>query len=497
MSTPRNDDLRTGREYLRVSVDRSGRSRSTDEQHEDNARTAEGHGIQLGVPYLDTNRSASRYARVAREDFDTLVADLREDRFGADHLVLWESSRGSRKVGEWVELIELLEQRRVRVLVTTHGRVYDPANPRDRRSLLEDAVDSEYESAKTSLRVRRDTASAAAKGRPHGRPPFGYRRRYDPVSGVLSAQEIDPDEAPLVRELFDRLVAGHSLYAIAKDWRERGIVNRSGKPFLAPHLRNMALNEAYRGLRLHSPGRRGGNRPSEDAVISLAAWPALVPAPTFLAVRRLLTAPERRVSRPGRGIHLLSMIAVCDPCGSVLHVQYVRGVAQYRCKERGCAGAVESELDGVVEREIVLFLARPELRGQLSEDETENAELAGVRTELAEARTLVVDLVKAVTSKQMTVQLAGQVERETRQQIVVLERRERELTTPSVLRGLIEPGADVAARWEAAPMSTKRMVARILLTPEWMGEVRVRPSGRGRRRLPVPVGERVVFLRTA
>ncbi|MDQ0664685.1 DNA invertase Pin-like site-specific DNA recombinase [Arthrobacter ulcerisalmonis] len=97
------------------------------------------------------------------------MADLEEDAFGAGALGLWESSRGSRRTGEWVDLIELCEERGIRIWVTTHGRLYDPANARDRRTLLEDAVDSEYESAKTSKRLQRDMRSDAEKGRPHGR----------------------------------------------------------------------------------------------------------------------------------------------------------------------------------------------------------------------------------------------------------------------------------------------------------------------------------------
>lgn len=50
-------------------------------------------------------------------------------------------------------------------------------------------------------------------------------------------------------------------------------------------------------------------------------------------------------------------------------------------------------------------------------------------------------------------------------EIATLETRERELSTPGVLRGLIEPGADVAHRWADKPMSTRREIARLLLTP--------------------------------
>src|SRR5712692_272344 len=139
--------MTTAREYLRVSQDRTGHLQSPDEQHADNERAGQAHGFTLGKPYREANGvSASRYSTRARDAFGELSADLRKGRFGADVLVLWESSRGSRKVGEWVTLIEACEAAGVKVHVTTHGRTYDPANARDRRSLLEDAVDSEYES---------------------------------------------------------------------------------------------------------------------------------------------------------------------------------------------------------------------------------------------------------------------------------------------------------------------------------------------------------------
>ncbi|HEX2297580.1 MAG TPA: recombinase family protein, partial [Pseudonocardiaceae bacterium] len=130
-----------------MSLDRSGRARSLAEQHADHQRTASEHGWILGPDsYRDASISASRYSRKARDGFDRLIADLDADRFGAQMLMLWESSRGSRRVGEWVNMLDLCEQRGIRIHVFTHNRNYDPANGRDCRSLLEDAVDSEYES---------------------------------------------------------------------------------------------------------------------------------------------------------------------------------------------------------------------------------------------------------------------------------------------------------------------------------------------------------------
>lgn len=112
----------TGREYLRVSQDRSGRARSVEEQHNESVRATEPHGITIhGEAYSDVSLSASRYATKVRGDFARLLADLSAGRFGAEVLVLWESSRGSRRVGEWATLVDLLQDAGVKVFVTTHA----------------------------------------------------------------------------------------------------------------------------------------------------------------------------------------------------------------------------------------------------------------------------------------------------------------------------------------------------------------------------------------
>src|SRR5262249_7486398 len=153
-----------------------------------------------------------------------------------------------------------LEERGVLVHVTSHDRTYDPSNPRDRKSLLEDSVDSEYESGKTSKRGRRAAKASAAAGKPNGRVPWGYRRTYEYVT--VNGKQVRiihqvPDEASLdealglespadlIRELFARVKKGHSLRSIERDWAERGITNRSGNPFSAQHLRSFLLTRAY------------------------------------------------------------------------------------------------------------------------------------------------------------------------------------------------------------------------------------------------------------
>ena len=97
----------------------------------------------------------------------------------ADTIWLWESPRGDRRASTWLALLEECRESGVRIYVETHGRLYDMANPRDWRNLAEDGTDNEYESEKISLRSRRSAAARAAAGKPVGRAPYGYHRRYE------------------------------------------------------------------------------------------------------------------------------------------------------------------------------------------------------------------------------------------------------------------------------------------------------------------------------
>lgn len=482
MATPRL----VGREYVRVSRSRQGRSRSIPEQHDDNQRAADTLGCDLADPYGDVG-SASRFGRALRGNFGRLLADLAADEFGADLLVLWESSRGSRQVSEWVRLLELCEQRSVRIFVTTHSRIYDPANPRDRRSLLEDAVDAEYEVGKMSQRIRRSAAANAAAGRPHGIAPFGLQRLFDATTKQFITQEAEPSEAPLVVELFERLAKGHTLKAIAKDWELRGVRTRSGTVWQATHLRRMALNPTYAGRRLHDPGRSGGD-PGPDAAVYDALWDGIVDGELASRVWFRLTDPARRSTRPGGAVHLLSRIAVCGVCVELV----VADRSDYSCR-RGCFRVVQVGMDELGERLLLAALSREDVFTSMASVDNADAELAAVRVRIGDLRTQLGDLEAAVAELKVSVEFASRTEPTLRTKLRAAEREARALEVPSTLRGLIEPGPGVKVQWDVAPMSTRRELARGLFRADRLGEFRITKSPVPNRR--VPAWRRVVLAR--
>lgn len=475
----------TGREYLRVSRDKSGKGRSPEQQHADNVRACPDFGVTLvGEPYRDDDRSASKHARKIREDFERLIDDLENERFGAKVLVLWEGSRGSRKASEWVYMADLMDAQGLYVFVTTNERLYNMRKPRDRKDLLQEALDSEYEAALTRSRIKRDTASQASAGRPHGQVRYGYQRFYDEHTGYWREDQPHPDEAPNVRELFRRLKKGEALAHIGADWRKRDIHTRprwnkkteqwETRLFSSQHLRSLALNPAYAGIRVHDPERKGSGTYSAQAVEYPAVWPGLVTKEDFLAVKRILTAPERRKAKDGRAKHLVSNIAACMVCGGGLNVTTSKGKLKYRCGKKFCVQIEKEWLEKFATDLILGYLAREDNYSALILSDN-TAELQKVMDDLAKARSEHDDLAKA----DISVALAAKKEPAILKHIAELEAEERRLRTPSQLAGLITPGADVATRWhddELTPITSKRAIARLLFAPDYLGALFVRQA---------------------
>lgn len=478
--------------YLRVSMDRSGRERSTTEQDAELGPAAEAHGWVYGPKYTDQG-SASRYATKRRDDYTRLIADLTADTFGAHVLMLWEFSRGSRDVGEWATLLDLCAKRGVRIYVHTHGRTYDPRNGRDRRSMIDDANDSEYESYKTSVRVKRDASTVAAAGGIWGAAPAGYRHVYDNRRGKLIGRVIDDERAPMIRDLFALIEAGHSGLDVARRLTADGWRNGRGNPYSWPQLRQMALNASYAGKRVHDPDNKRGHPPySPTATFTDAVWPAIVEYRQWLAVQGILTAPGRMTRRPGRGIHLLSMHARCGMCGGPMAAREPQGrQAVYRCNDRACTQVIKSDLDEWATGAIFGYMAR--YHASTTPDETEdNAALADVRDRLARKSAEYEDFAAQVIAGAVSAAFAAKVEQGMAAAIADLEAQERKLMLPTQLSSLIEPGPDVADRWDELPMSVRRKIVGYVFSPDELGTLRVvksdkRAGGRG----STPIADRV------
>lgn len=472
---------RTGREYLRVSHDKSGNLKSPTDQHRDHARDAEDRGVTLGMPYAEPEaRSASKYGTKAREEYLRLIADLKSGAFGAGELWLWSSSRGSRKMSEWVTLLELLESAGVKVWVSSHQRLYDPGNWRDRESLLNEAVKAEAYSGELSVNVQRGHRGSAEDGKPGGRAPYGYRRRYDSDTGGLVSQDPVPGEAEHVAEFFDRLDRGHAYHAIEKDWRARGIRTRTGRCFEVGALRHMAKSPSYAGLRVINGKEYKGE------------WQAIVDVELWRRVQARIATPESVKGRPGRTSHLCSYIVPCLSCGGPLSSNVGRtGKDGYRCKRNGCTRVLAERLDGYVTTMVFAYLARDDVRTAILAAVQTSPDLSNVRASLVGLRRELDVLYDDVRSGNVSRGLAAADEERLLASIEAGERRERELAMPDALSALLRAGLN---DWpDDMPVGSRRQVLKEVLTPDRLGVPHLGPTGGAH----TPVHERITWFRVA
>ena len=472
------------REYLRVSQDRDGRSKSTSQQHEENARAVAERGWKLHPQaYRDDGRSASRYARRAREGFSQLINDLATGDFDAEILVVWESSRGSRRTGEWVTLTQLCEENSIRIFVTTHGRDYDPKNARDRRSLLEDAVDSEYESAKTSERIRRNVRAAAEAGRVHGKNLYGYQRIYDPHTRQLLRIEEHPEQGPIVKEAVKRVLAGHSFYEIAKDFNIRGIPPR--RPAFTERRKNLGWTPPAVKQMLGMPAY-AGKRQHNGKIVSDAQWPPLIEPEEWDKLALILNNPARKRSNDWPAKHLLTGIAVCDVCGAgVIVGKQNQGRKQYDENReplprehyysylcRGVPGKVgfhtamkEEYLDRIVVEYVLARLVQPDFLSTYGrKDGKVDAERKALVDEIDEHERYLAGVREQAAARHDLDILFAQ-EDLIRPKIAEAQRKLNQLVAADPIVVELASSSDVHAAWERLELADKRRILRQMVEP--------------------------------
>jgi DNA invertase Pin-like site-specific DNA recombinase len=109
----------------------SARDRSIARQDADGARACQGHGWEM-LAQLSDAVSASRYGTKARSGWPELLLMVESGRLDHGVVVLWEASRGDRKVGAWVSFIDSCRERHIKIYETQgEGRLYDPVGSSD------------------------------------------------------------------------------------------------------------------------------------------------------------------------------------------------------------------------------------------------------------------------------------------------------------------------------------------------------------------------------
>lgn len=458
--------------YGRNSVDPKKKGRSVADQLAEGRRTCGTFSWRVEEEFKDQGISASRHARRERDDFEALLDTIET----ADTppgmmriLVAYEASRYYRDLEAYVRLRNACYH--AGVLLCYNGQIYDLSRREDRKATAMDAIAAEDEAEGIRDRNLRTTRLMAEAGRPHGRIPYGFMRRYDPSTGDLIGQYEHPVGGGYVLKAMEHIDAGKSLTSLIRWLRsEPDAARPDGAVWDRDNVIHMLLNRAYLGERVH----RGSARK--------ATWEPIKGLDTpegramFRRVGKTLRDPGRRTNRDTRAAHLLSNIALCGECGDHATLKsskrYADGKKQYTCAEKLDTVVAERLLDAFVEQGIIDWLRRKEVaRAALipdqrkAEQDTAKAHkmLAVYTEELEEAREL--NRQRTPDGRPLLSLLSlSQKELELLPRIEELQARLESATgLPAVVHQLLA-AEDPLTVWNAKELEQKRALVRLLVT---------------------------------
>jgi site-specific DNA recombinase len=358
---------------------------------------AEGLLVPEAMQFLDEGYSGATLIRPALERLRDVIAGGAVDR-----VYVHSPDRLARKYAYQVLLVD--EFRRAGVEVIFLNRALGQS-PEDDLLLQVQGMIAEYERAKIIERHRRGKRHAARAGVINvlSGAPYGYRYVAKYAGGGHARYEIVPDEARLIRQVFDwigrdRLTIGE----ICRRLTQAGERTRMGKTVWdRSAVWGMWKNPAYMGtaafgktrqepLRPRLRAQRGRALQPRRAVSTVDVpredWcsipvPAIVEPDVFATVQDQLRENQRHARQSRRGaLYLLQGLLQCQHCGYAFYGKRLspsarkgkpRAYAYYRCLgtdayrfggERLCQNTqVRTDLlDLAVWQEVCTLLAHPE-----------------------------------------------------------------------------------------------------------------------------------------
>ena len=404
---------------------------------------------------------------------------------GADVIVVQFLDRFGRNPREILRRYWDLEERGVAVVATDE-------DIREELMLLIKAGIAGAESRRNSERMRANMARSVSKGVHAARSPYGLRRNRALEGDRVSVTwELDPVEAPLVREMYRLAVEQNMGYKAIGD-RLTGAGNRArgGGPFRSFTIQSVLTNPAIRSSLTYGRKPRKGN-PNPQLVEVPDFFPRILSDEEWTRLQERLSI--RRESARGQthsSPYLLSGIAKCGHCGGPLAGRMGarkqsnpdERYRSYRCARAGtskesCAfanGHTANKLETAVLEYLGQFSDPKKVREFLNNAEQKDtkhreSELARTRKRLKELETGLLNDLERLDRRVITEDEFNLRNDARRQEKTDLEPRESELAQwveqvrsseaqierlPEAIGSFLEDFQGMDIRWQKAQLQT-------------------------------------------
>lgn len=327
--------------YARFSSDNQ-RDESIDAQLRAIRKYAETNNIEIVREYIDRAKTG---ANADRESFQSMLTDSQYGNF--ELVIVHKLDRFARNRYDSAVSKAKLKSNGVRV-ISVLEHFDDSPESIITEGLLE--AMSEYYSANLSREVMKGMKENALSCKhTGGKPPLGYKVGED------MRLEIDEDEAPHVRFIFDSILNGMTYSEIISELNLCGAKTKKGGTFGKNSLYAILTNEKYTGVYVYNRaaskdinGKRNNHKSknAENIIRIEGGVPQLISKEKFNAVQKILK--ERRslehTKSSAKEDYLLSGKVFCGVCGNTFCENRQKNshgykYITYRCNTRSRKGS--------------------------------------------------------------------------------------------------------------------------------------------------------------
>ena len=447
--------------YARISSAEEGDTLGVERQIADCQAEAAKRGWEVSETFIDNNVSATKAK--ARPQYQRMLKEINKGSIQA--IVVWDVDRLTRSPRELEDVIDLAD--RLGLSLASVGGEIDLGTPQGRMTARIKGTVARHEVEQSSRRIKRKLEQKALDGMPHSMPGYGFRRvtEFDDLGRRTGAHdEIIPEQAEVIVEIAQRVLAGEKTGTVVRDLNRREVPGPRGNKWELWNIRRLLVRPAIAGLRDHN-----------GVIVGKTQAGAIITPEQHERLVALLTDPARRTNHRGPGFrHLLSGIATCGKCGGVMKRitrgkrTHVEELAAYSCKECNGIRRLQAPVDAYIGALVVERLSRPDavvalISGDADAVKEARAELDAINAKLAiAADQFAEDIITADQLRRVTEKL--------RIRVAECEAKiSAEMPGPSI-EDLA--GADAEKRWADAPMDVKREVVSHLMN------IRIMPSDR-------------------
>lgn len=314
--------------YVRVSTDEQT-DYSPAAQLDDIKDYARKNGYHIPDEFIFMDEGISGKRADKRPAFQNMIRQAKNKSNHIQYIIVHKYDRFARNKDDSVLYKALLKKNGVKVI-----SVKEPIPQDDKLAVIYESIldaMAEYYSINLAEEVNKTMIKKAEMGEWQTTAPFGYRSENKSLAIV-------PEEAKMVRYIFEQYIAGTSMFALSRQMNQMGYRTHRGNVFENRTIQYIINNPVYKGYMRWTPGkkvRRNFNDP--DSIIAKGNWEPIVPEEIWEAASTRFKNEKKthyRHKRPDtEGIHWLSSMVKCSSCGRSLIVgtKYKNGAIQFQC----------------------------------------------------------------------------------------------------------------------------------------------------------------------